>query len=436
MTLVLAWVGTASAGPAPGLLPVPDPLPSGGPGDLVAEAPYTPADFGFGVEGHQVLYRSTDRDGRAIAVSGIVLVPVGVPAPPGGRGVVAWAHGTTGLADGCAPSLDNQSGGRLSSPGSYDRIDAVLAAGHVVTATDYPGLGTPGVHPYLDGAGEGRAVLDSIRVAAVFGGTGPAVVEGFSQGSQAAIFAGAQWSTYAPEIDLRAVVPIGTPSRFGEAFGALDLPVVQSYIGKLLAGIVAGHPELDRTEILTPSGEAAYDAFAAAADDATNACIDPRFDLHADLAADPMTRPGWRAAFEANLPGKEPVPVPVLMVQSEADEQALAMLADGVCADLLANGTDVRMWRYDDESHVATVATSADDRMRWILDRLAGAPLTDGVAFTGEQPVVVDGCPAGTTDPTDPADPSDPSDPADPGAGSTPVQPVGATTAVAPQFAG
>jgi hypothetical protein len=288
------------------------------------------------------------------------------------------------------------------------------------------------VHPYLDGTGEGRAVLDSIRVAAEFEGTGPAVIEGFSQGSQAAIFAGEEWPSYAPDVDLRAVVPIGTPSRFGEAFGALDLPVVQSYIGKLLTGIVAGHPELDRTQILTPSGEAAFDEFAALADDVDNGCFDPHFDLHADLASDPMSQPSWRAAFEADLPGKRRVPVPVLMVQSEADEQALAVLADGVCADLEANGTDVRMWRYDDESHVGTVIASADDRMAWIADRLAGRALTDDVAFVGEEPVVLDGCPAG--DPTTPPVDS-PAPGSDPGAAPAPsAQQVAVTSA--PRFTG
>lgn len=391
---VAASPGTPATqeGVAPGLLPVPDPLPAGDPGDLIAEARFGSGEFGFAVEAHQVLYRSTDRAGRPIPVSGVVLVPVGVPAPAGGRNVVAWAHGTTGLIDGCAPSLDNQQGGRLNSPESYDRVDRILAAGHVVTASDYPGLGTPGVHPYLDGVGEGRAVLDSIRLARRFGGTGAAVVEGFSQGSQAAIFAGQEWRAYAPDIDLRAVVAIGTPARFGQAFAALDLPVVQSYIGKVLAGIVAGHPELDRTQILTPSGEAAYDRFAAL-DVPDGPCESPDFDPPRDLRADPMAVPAWRAAFEADEPGRALVPVPVLMVQSEADEQALAFLADGVCRDLVANGADVRMWRYDDESHVESVGVSADDRMAWILDRLADRPLTDSVAFTGEVPEVLTECP-------------------------------------------
>ena len=55
----------------------------------------------------------------------------------------------------------------------------------------------------------------------------------------AAIFAGAEWPTYAPDIGLRGVVPIGTPSLFGSAFAARYLPVVDQYLAKILAGIVA-----------------------------------------------------------------------------------------------------------------------------------------------------------------------------------------------------
>ena len=42
----------------------------------------------------------------------------------------------------------------------------MLRQGYVVVATDYPGLGVPGMnHPYLIGVSEGRAVLNSVRAA-------------------------------------------------------------------------------------------------------------------------------------------------------------------------------------------------------------------------------------------------------------------------------
>ncbi len=63
------------------------------------------------------------------------------PAP-----VIAWAHGTTGIARDCAPSV-------FPNPfeaGSFYALDDVIANGWVLVATDYVGLGTPGPHPVPD----------------------------------------------------------------------------------------------------------------------------------------------------------------------------------------------------------------------------------------------------------------------------------------------
>ena len=75
--------------------------------------------------------------------------------------MVAWAHGTTGFAQPCAPSL-------LPEPftaGAMPALDEVLDRGWILVATDYVGLGTAGPHPYLIGQGEGRSVLDAMKAA-------------------------------------------------------------------------------------------------------------------------------------------------------------------------------------------------------------------------------------------------------------------------------
>jgi hypothetical protein len=122
------------------------------------------------------------------------------------------------------------------------------------------------------------------------------------------------------------------------------------------------------------------------------------------------------------------------MIQSESDEQALAFLADGVCRDLQANGTDLRMWRYDDESHVDSVSVSSDDRARWILDRLEGRALTDAVPFTGEAPQVLTTCVGTDAPPVVPptVEPPAPSVPLAP----TPAAPPATPIAGAPTFVG
>ena len=101
----------------------------------------------------RVLYRSTGLNGEPIAVSGTIIYPAG-PPPPGGRDVIAWAHYTTGVADRCAPTLLPNLSGTIAG------LEQMLERNYVVVATDYEGLGLPGVHAYLVGISEARSVLD------------------------------------------------------------------------------------------------------------------------------------------------------------------------------------------------------------------------------------------------------------------------------------
>ena len=97
----------------------------------------------------RIIYRSTGLNGEPIAVSATVIYPAG-PPPEGGRDVIAWAHYTTGVAERCAPTLLPNLSGTI--PG----LEQMLARGYVVVATDYAGLGLPGVHAYLVGISEAR----------------------------------------------------------------------------------------------------------------------------------------------------------------------------------------------------------------------------------------------------------------------------------------
>ena len=66
---------------------------------------------------------------------------------------MSWAS-TSGIADSCAPSREPK--------GPYTfyaapQFGAWLKAGDAIANTDYEGLGTPGVHPYLVGRSEAAA---------------------------------------------------------------------------------------------------------------------------------------------------------------------------------------------------------------------------------------------------------------------------------------
>ncbi len=61
-----------------------------------------------GAEGLRILYTSTGLDGEPVAVSAVVMAPIEPRDRAGGpRPVLAYAHGTTGVVRGCAPSLSD-----------------------------------------------------------------------------------------------------------------------------------------------------------------------------------------------------------------------------------------------------------------------------------------------------------------------------------------
>ena len=132
-------------------------------GMLISAEPVTQTPGGM--QAWRVAYWTADGNGRARRATGMVVAPrEAVPARP--RNVLAWTHGTWGVASRCAPSL---------SPNFWNVTPALDAVrdGYVVVAADYPGLGSDGVHPFLVGIDTGRSVLDAVRAARHIPPAGP-----------------------------------------------------------------------------------------------------------------------------------------------------------------------------------------------------------------------------------------------------------------------
>lgn len=198
-----------------------------------------------GIVAARITYRSTDGStGRPTVVSGSVFVPDRA-APPGGWRVVALGHGSTGVLNDCAPSSSSDLAEQLGL------VIKLVSLGVVVTMTDYQGLGTPGVHPYLDARTAGFNVIDSVRaVRKTFTGVSQRwAAFGGSQGGGAVWAADEQASTYAPELDLVGAVALSPAADLTgladrAAAGTMtvdDLPAMQW----LLTSLGRLHPGLD-----------------------------------------------------------------------------------------------------------------------------------------------------------------------------------------------
>ena len=167
----------------------------------------------------RILYSSTEglEGDTILPVSGALFLPEG-NAPVGGWPLMAWTHGTVGIADVCAPSWD----GRQQQDREHLRF--WLSNGFAVVASDYQGLGTRGTHPYLATRPEAYSNLDIIR--AVQAGDFPVskevVLFGQSQGAGAAVASAAYAREYAPDLPIVGVVATGVPFFSPEALIALQ----------------------------------------------------------------------------------------------------------------------------------------------------------------------------------------------------------------------
>lgn len=159
----------------------------------------------------------------------MLVVPDG-PPPADGRPVVSWQHPTSGVDRLCAPSLSRDVLKMIMG------LPELLKRGYAVVAPDYPGLGTPGPHPYLVGESEGHAVLDAVRAArnAPEAHAGQRfAVWGHSQGGHATLFAGLLAQSYAPELQLVGAAAAAPAYELDKLFGATAPEVTADYMARL-----------------------------------------------------------------------------------------------------------------------------------------------------------------------------------------------------------
>ncbi|KZM77181.1 lipase [Cellulosimicrobium sp. I38E] len=348
------------------------------PGRLVRAEPFT-RQIPDGATAWRILYTTTRDEGEPAVASGIVVVPDTLrddAAPP----VIAWAHGTTGSARGCAPSV-------LDEPfesGAFFLLDDVLAHGWALVATDYVGLGTDGPHPYLVGQGEARSVLDAVRAARELDGATlgeQTVVWGHSQGGHAALWTGAVAPEYAPDVPLAGVAALAPAS---------DLTGLVSHLESVTGGSVfasfvveaydAIYPDSDAAGYVRPGARFVVREMASRCLSEPSALVSVAEALSMDQplwTTDPTTGPlGERLA--ENVP-TGPVAAPLLVAQGASDTLILPTAQEAYVGARCAAGQPVDYRVYPERDHVGLVQADsplAPDLVRWTEARLAGEPPT------------------------------------------------------------
>ncbi len=314
------------------------------------------------VRAWEVVYRSETITGMATTVTGWIAIPEARAEMP----VMAWAHPTAGLGDDCAPS---RVGGR--TPFHFEHE---LEAGWVVVATDYEGLGGPGLHPYLVSESEARSIFDIVRAARELDGRvgSDLLLWGFSQGGHAVLSAAALAPALAPDLDVLgtvAVAPavdlIGWPAW---AIGTSQ----QGYLVAVVAGFAAAY-DLDVTEVLAPPAVALLG-------EVETFCGDPTFYAVAKLPADeafatsPAEIEPWATLLTENSPAFFPIGSPVLLVLGDQDElwpiDLLSIVVERMCAVDTPVATSIHLG----QDHSSVTGAARGETHTFLADRVARLP--------------------------------------------------------------
>lgn len=325
-----------------------------------------------GARAVRILYHSLDADDKDVVTSALVLVPAG-PPPAGGWPVIAWAHGTTGVARMCAPSLQKD------VAYGEEGLMPMVRAGFAVVATDYHGLGTEGAHQYLNKFAQGHDLIYSLPAARA---AVPAlgrhwVVDGHSQGGMTA------WSVGEMEATLKDPDYLGAVSVSGAADTAITLGKMgdpsSTAAFYLLYVAFAIH---ERSPDFGPADMLVDDALRRYPDAVTKGCWNYLYASFLDVKNAKVVKDGWmdlpavKSYMRGGELGAKPVGGPLLVITGEADETVPVEGVRATVRKACRNGVDLRFRSYPGLDHDPTMDKSTPDQIAWIRDRFAGKPFS------------------------------------------------------------
>jgi alpha-beta hydrolase superfamily lysophospholipase len=241
-------------------------------------------------------------------------------------------------------------------------LQEFLDQGWVVVATDYQGLGTDGMHPYLIGASEAQGTIDIVRAARMMesetGASSRYFVFGHSQGGQAVLFAGQMATSYAPELQLLGVA--------AAAPAGLLVPLFQADKDTMAGAVLGSYAVVSWSEIFGyDEATVIKPTLRQRVQNVTEKCVvggsrlsDIELGIN-DLilkgrmwSADPATTEPWASQFAKNTAGQSAIGAPVLITQGTADKIITPSTSAQLTATYVSMGTNATEQVMDGVDHM------------------------------------------------------------------------------------
>lgn len=346
---------------------------------------YTSTNLGsVAAESSILTYKMLGQSGQEVQATSLVFTP-NTPPPVGGWPIVVWAHGTTGVADVCAPSK------AALADSTKDLISKLLAAGYVVVAPDYEGLGTPGIHPFLNVKSEAFSITDAVVAARNYLSqrnlltSKKWVTVGHSQGGHAALGA-AQYASRA-QLDYKGTVAVAPASNLGSilvdgeaqvANAPIDIKIgtyaqLDTYTALVTAGIRNTQPSFDYGQVFTSQ-------ISSIAAQAENLCSGPLYgafyegmsnyakDHNGTLDGFTRTQPNFMAVplvktflDKDSQPLQVKVTTPIIIYQGLADSTVPKLATDLLISNATAVGTKINNYVTGNWDHGTAMSSNVDN---------------------------------------------------------------------------
>ncbi|EPN9496671.1 alpha/beta hydrolase [Acinetobacter baumannii] len=346
---------------------------------------YTSTNLGsVAAESSILTYKMFGQSGQEVQATSLVFTPI-TPPPVGGWPIVVWAHGTTGVADACAPSK------AALADSTKDLISKLLAAGYVVVAPDYEGLGTPGIHPFLNVKSEAFSITDAVVAARNYLSqrnlltSKKWVTVGHSQGGHAALGA-AQYASRA-QLDYKGTVAVAPASNLGSilvdgeaqvANAPIDIKIgtyaqLDTYTALVTAGIRNTQPSFDYGQVFTSQ-------ISSIAAQAENLCSGPLYgafyegmsnyakDHNGTLDGFTRTQPNFMAVplvktflDKDSQPLQVKVTTPIIIYQGIADPTVPKLATDLLISNATAVGTKINNYVTGNWDHGTAMSSNVDN---------------------------------------------------------------------------
>lgn len=337
------------------------PMPSATPGQLIRSESFDDYDLPLSVSAVRILYHSRAATGEDVASSGVVLFPAEKKAPPGGWPVIAWAHGSSGVARTCAPSLRRN---LVQGP----LLSMYVDLGYAIIATDYTGLGTKFRNAYLDAPSNAMDVISSIPAArkAVPQLGSRWIVLGTAEGALTAL-AVSEKENELQGADYRGAVAVSDFGSAKDIFADAGQRSSTIKLASLFYGTKTVYPEFQPSAVLIGEGLRAYKQI-------EETCPDLGTISEPPVAG--SVRPDWEdnkfvmRYLNRSSSGRAEAAGPILFISS--DGQSASSSVSPAISRMCKAGDRVQWLRYPDADPGRVTGDSVRDQIAWIEARFAG----------------------------------------------------------------